>query len=84
MSILSTIFIGLVAGALAKLLMPGKQGGGWVMTILLGIAGSIVATYLGQALGFYQEGQTASYIGSTAGAIILLLVYGIFKKKSST
>ncbi len=82
MSIIWTILIGLIAGALAKFIMPGKQGGGWVMTILLGIAGSLVATYLGQALGLYQEGQTASWIGSTVGAILLLLAYGLFKKKS--
>jgi uncharacterized membrane protein YeaQ/YmgE (transglycosylase-associated protein family) len=82
MSILGTILIGLVAGALAKFVLPGKQGGGWIMTILLGIAGSLVATYLGQMLGLYQEGQSASYIGSTVGAILLLVVYNIFRKKS--
>lgn len=64
MSILGMILIGLIAGALAKLIMPGKQGGGWVMTILLGIAGSVVATYLGQALGWYGEGEGARFIGS--------------------
>jgi uncharacterized membrane protein YeaQ/YmgE (transglycosylase-associated protein family) len=82
MNILWTILIGFCAGALAKFIMPGKQGGGWVMTILLGIAGSVVATYLGQALHLYSQGQTASFIGSTVGAIILLFVYGLFKKKS--
>ncbi len=82
MSIFGTILIGLVAGALAKFVMPGKQGGGWVMTILLGIAGSLVATYLGQMLNLYQEGQSASYIGATIGAMLLLAVYNIFKKKS--
>jgi len=83
MSILGTILIGLIAGALAKLIMPGKQGGGWIMTILLGIGGSLVATYLGQALGWYGEGEYARFIGSTVGAILILFVYGIFKKKSA-
>ncbi len=82
MAILGMIFIGLIAGAVAKLIMPGKQGGGWIVTILLGIAGSIVATYLGQALGWYQEGEGARFIGSTVGAILILLVYGLFKRKS--
>ena len=83
MSIIGMILIGLIAGALAKLLMPGKQGGGWIMTILLGIAGSVVATYLGQALGWYHEGQSALFIGSTVGAILILVVYGFFQKKSA-
>ena len=83
MSIIGMILIGLIAGALAKLLMPGKQGGGWIMTILLGIAGSVVATYLGQALGWYHEGEGARFIGSTVGAILILVVYGFFQKKSA-
>ena len=83
MSLFGTILIGLVAGALAKFIMPGKQGGGWIMTILLGIGGSLVATYLGQALGWYGEGENARFIGSTVGAILILFVYGIFKKKSA-
>ncbi len=83
MAILGMIFIGLIAGALAKLIIPGKQGGGWIMTILLGIAGSVIATYLGQALGWYHEGEGARFIGSTVGAILSLLIYGLFKKKSA-
>ncbi|MBI5472365.1 MAG: GlsB/YeaQ/YmgE family stress response membrane protein [Ignavibacteriae bacterium] len=83
MGLIGTILIGLVAGALAKLIMPGKQGGGWIMTILLGIAGSLVATMLGRAVGWYQEGEGAQFIGSIVGAIIILIVYGFFKKKSA-
>ncbi|MEK7250735.1 MAG: GlsB/YeaQ/YmgE family stress response membrane protein [Bacteroidota bacterium] len=83
MSILGTILIGLIAGALAKFVMPGKDGGGWVMTILLGIAGSIVATYLGSALGLYIQGDNAGLIASTLGAIFILIVYRLFKKKSA-
>ncbi len=83
MSILGTILIGLIAGALAKFVMPGKDGGGWVMTILLGIAGSIVATYLGSALGLYIQGDKAGLIASTLGAILILFIYRLFKKKSA-
>lgn len=81
MSLLWTIIIGLVAGALAKLIMPGKDPGGIIVTILIGIAGSLVFTYLGQAIGFYEAGQSAGFIGATIGAIILLAVYRLFKKK---
>ena len=83
MSILGTILIGLIAGALAKLIMPGKQGGGWVMTILLGIAGSVVASYIGSAMGWYVQGDTAGIVASTLGAILILFVYRMFKKKSA-
>ena len=67
--------IGLVAGAIAKLLMPGKDPGGMIITMLIGIAGSIVAGYLGRAIGWYQEGQGAGFIMSVVGAILLLAVY---------
>jgi uncharacterized membrane protein YeaQ/YmgE (transglycosylase-associated protein family) len=83
MSIIWTILIGLVAGALAKFIMPGKDPGGIIVTILIGIAGSFVFTYLGKFLGIYQEGETAGFIGATVGAIILLAVYRLFKKKSA-
>jgi uncharacterized membrane protein YeaQ/YmgE (transglycosylase-associated protein family) len=80
MTIIWTILIGLAAGAVAKLLMPGKDPGGFIITILLGIAGSIVFTYLGQFTGLYQEGETAGFIGAVIGAIILLALYRMFKK----
>jgi uncharacterized membrane protein YeaQ/YmgE (transglycosylase-associated protein family) len=82
MSIVWTILIGLAAGAVAKFLMPGKDPGGIIITILLGIAGSVVFTYLGQFIGLYQEGETAGFIGAVIGAIILLAIYRMFKKKS--
>lgn len=72
--------IGLVAGALAKLIMPGKDPGGIIITILLGIAGSLVAGFLGRALGLYQPGQGAGLIMSVLGAIVLLGVYRLFKR----
>ena len=84
MSILWTIVIGLVVGALAKFIMPGKDPGGIIITILVGIAGLIVFTYLGQFLGIYEQGQTAGFIGATIGAIILLAIYRLFKKKTTS
>jgi uncharacterized membrane protein YeaQ/YmgE (transglycosylase-associated protein family) len=80
MNIVWTILIGLVVGALAKFIMPGKDPGGIIITILLGIAGSFIFTYLGKFLGLYQEGETAGFIGAVIGAIILLAVYRMFKK----
>jgi uncharacterized membrane protein YeaQ/YmgE (transglycosylase-associated protein family) len=77
-SLLWTLFIGLIVGAVAKLLMPGKDPGGWIVTILLGIAGSFVASYLGRLLGWYQEGQSAGFIMSVLGAILLLFLYRSF------
>jgi uncharacterized membrane protein YeaQ/YmgE (transglycosylase-associated protein family) len=81
MSIVWTIIIGLLAGALAKFIMPGKDPGGIIITILLGIAGSFLFTYVGQLLGLYQAGETAGFIGAVIGAIILLALYRMFKKK---
>jgi uncharacterized membrane protein YeaQ/YmgE (transglycosylase-associated protein family) len=75
--------LGLIVGAVAKLLMPGKDPGGIIVTILLGIAGSFLGTFICRALGFYQSGQAAGYIVSVIGAIILLALYRLFVKKSA-
>lgn len=75
MAIIWTIIVGLVVGAIAKLLMPGRDPGGFIVTILLGIAGAFVGTFLGQAIGWYGEGDTAGFIASVVGAVILLAVY---------
>ena len=75
-----TIVIGLVAGMLAKLLMPGKDPGGIIITILLGIAGSVVANFLGSLLGLYQQGERAGLIASVIGAVLILVIYRRFKK----
>ncbi len=75
MHFIGTILIGLVIGIVAKLLMPGRDPGGCIITMLIGIAGSFVATYLGRALGFYREGASAGFIMSVIGAVILLAVY---------
>ena len=77
---LYTLLIGLLAGAAAKFLTPGKDPGGWIITILLGIAGSFVGTFLGRSIGHYQDGQAAGFIASTIGAVVLLLVYRLFTK----
>ncbi|MCE5310294.1 MAG: GlsB/YeaQ/YmgE family stress response membrane protein [Acidobacteriales bacterium] len=75
--------IGLVAGALAKLIMPGKDPGGIIVTMLLGIAGSLVAGYLGRVVGWYQAGQGAGLIMSVIGAILLLAIYRLFRKSAA-
>ena len=80
MSIIGTLFIGLIVGLVARLLKPGNDNMGWIMTILLGIGGSIAATYGGQALGIYQAGQTAGFIGAVIGAIVLLVISAAIKK----
>ncbi len=80
MYIVWTILLGLAAGIIAKFIYPGRQNMGWIMTTLLGIAGSFVATYLGQWLKIYQPGQTAGFIGAIVGALILLFVYGLIKR----
>ncbi|MDQ3366415.1 MAG: GlsB/YeaQ/YmgE family stress response membrane protein [Myxococcota bacterium] len=75
MSILLTIIVGAIVGALAKLIMPGKDPGGIIITILLGIAGSFVAGMLGNALGWYEVGEGPGIIASIVGAVILLAIY---------
>jgi len=79
MHILWTIIIGFVAGVIAKFLHPGSnEPSGFILTTLLGIAGAFVATYLGQALGWYRADESAGLIGAVAGAIIVLIVWGLF------
>jgi len=81
MSFVWIIIIGLVAGAVAKLIMPGKDPGGFFITILLGVAGALLATFLGKMVGWYQPGESAGFIGAIIGAIILLIIYRLIKKK---
>jgi uncharacterized membrane protein YeaQ/YmgE (transglycosylase-associated protein family) len=75
MGIIWTIIIGLLAGIVAKLLMPGRDPGGFIITTILGIIGAVVATYLGQALGWYRADEGAGFIGAVVGAIIVLVIY---------
>ena len=82
MNILGWIIFGLIVGAIAKLLMPGRDPGGWIVTILLGIAGSFVGGFLASAFLGYHE-QTAGWIGSIIGAIVLLFVYRLIVGRST-
>jgi uncharacterized membrane protein YeaQ/YmgE (transglycosylase-associated protein family) len=83
MHLLWTLLIGLVIGAVAKFIMPGKDPGGIIVTMLIGIAGSFIATWAGRAIGWYQEGQAAGFIMSVVGAIVLLGLYHLVKPKTN-
>ena len=76
--------IGLIVGAVAKFLMPGKDPGGIFVTMLIGIAGSILAGFLGRALGWYAPGQSAGFIMSVIGALILLVIYRLIRGRSAS
>ena len=80
MGIIATIFIGLIVGLVARLLHPGKDGLGLIMTALLGIAGSVLASYGGQFLGIYQAGEVAGFVGAVVGAVLILFVVGRLRK----
>jgi uncharacterized membrane protein YeaQ/YmgE (transglycosylase-associated protein family) len=84
MMLIWTLIIGLIVGAVAKLLMPGKDPGGIIVTMLLGIAGSFVGTFIGRALGLYRDGSSAGFIVSVIGAIILLWIYRMFRTRKAT
>jgi uncharacterized membrane protein YeaQ/YmgE (transglycosylase-associated protein family) len=73
--ILGWIVIGLVAGGIAKMLMPGKDPGGCIVTILLGIAGAVLAGFIGKSIGWYHEGEAAGFLSAIVGAILILLIY---------
>jgi uncharacterized membrane protein YeaQ/YmgE (transglycosylase-associated protein family) len=83
MGIIWTIVLGLVIGVLAKLLHPGKEDMGFVMTILLGVAGSFLAGVIGQFFGWYQAGEGAGFIASVVVAILLLVIYGMVRRGAS-
>ena len=83
LSFLWMCIIGLIAGALAKLIMPGKDPGGILVTMALGIAGALIAGFLGRALGWYQQGEGAGLIMSVVGAVLLLGVYRMMARRST-
>lgn len=83
MHLLWMIVVGLIVGALAKLIMPGRDPGGIIVTILLGIAGSVVAGLVGRAVGWYSEGQPAGFIASIIGAIIILAIYRLIRGRTA-
>lgn len=80
-SLLWMLIIGLIVGALAKLIVPGRDPGGIFITMLLGVAGALVAGFIGRFLGLYAPGQRAGFFMSTAGAVLLLLLYRFFKRR---
>jgi uncharacterized membrane protein YeaQ/YmgE (transglycosylase-associated protein family) len=82
-TILWTLIIGLVIGVIAKLLMPGRDPGGCIITMLLGVAGAFVAGYIGRLVHWYQPGQPAGFIASVIGAMLLLLVYRLIAGRKS-
>ena len=84
MGIIATIVVGLIVGAIARFIMPGEQKMGWILTILLGIGGSLAAGFLGQALGWYRAGQPAGWIASVIGALVLLFVVQKLRSKPPT
>jgi uncharacterized membrane protein YeaQ/YmgE (transglycosylase-associated protein family) len=79
MGLIWTILIGFIAGIVAKFLMPGKDPGGFIITMLLGIGGALLATYLGKAVGWYDVGESAGFIGAVVGALLILGLYRYFK-----
>lgn len=77
------VLIGLLVGAVAKLVMPGKDPGGFIVTVLLGIAGSVVGTWIGRSVGWYREGQSAGLMVSILGALLILTVYHLVLKRTA-
>ena len=84
MHLVWTILIGFFAGLVARFVTPGPDPSGFFITAAIGIAGSIAATYIGQAVGWYHAGESAGFIGAVVGAIVLLLVWRVVKSKTST
>ncbi|MDQ7958139.1 MAG: GlsB/YeaQ/YmgE family stress response membrane protein [Rhodocyclaceae bacterium] len=82
MSIIWTILIGFVVGLIARAIKPGNDSAGFIVTTVIGIVGSLIATYLGQAMGWYAAGEAAGFIASVVGAIVLLVVWGFIKRKT--
>jgi len=84
MSIIWAIIIGFIVGIVAKFLMPGRDPGGFIVTAILGIVGALVATFLGQAMGLYAAGQSAGFIASVIGAMVVLFIYHLFRGRNRT
>ena len=81
MGIITTIIVGLIVGALARFVMPGEQKMGWILTCLLGVAGAFIASFVGQSMGWYAADQPAGWIASVLGAVVLLAVIGLVRRK---
>jgi uncharacterized membrane protein YeaQ/YmgE (transglycosylase-associated protein family) len=82
MSWIITILVGLIVGFIARAVKPGDDKLGWIMTAVLGVGGSFLANFVGQSMGWYKQGDTAGWIASVVGAIVLLVIYGLVKGKS--
>jgi uncharacterized membrane protein YeaQ/YmgE (transglycosylase-associated protein family) len=82
--IIGTIIIGFLAGLVAKFLHPGQDPGGFIVTTLLGIVGAVLATYLGQAVGWYRAGEGAGFIGAVVGAVIVLAIYSFATRRRTS
>ena len=82
MALLGTLLVGLVVGLIARALKPGDDDMGWIMTIVLGVVGSFLASYAGQAIGFYPPGSSAGWIASIIGAIVVLFLYNLVSSKT--
>ena len=82
MSIISTILIGLVVGLIARAVKPGDDKLGWIMTIILGIAGAFLASFVGSSMGWYVQGEPAGWIASIIGAVVLLVIYSLIRRKA--
>lgn len=82
MSLIWTILIGFIVGLVARAVLPGTQSLGFILTTLLGIAGSLAVTYIGQAMGWYTAGEGAGFIASVLGAVVLLLIVGMVRRKT--
>ena len=82
LSLIGTIVVGLIVGLIARALKPGDDSMGLIMTIIIGIAGSLIAGYVGRALGWYQPGQAAGWIASIIGAIVLLVIYHLIRRRT--
>ena len=82
-SLLGTLIVGLIVGLIARAIKPGDDNLGWIMTILLGIAGAFLASYIGVAIGWYQQGDAAGWIASIIGAVVLLAIYQLVRSKTS-
>lgn len=83
MGIVWTILIGFVVGLIARAVLPGKQTMGFIITTVLGVVGALLATFLGQAVGWYEAGAGAGFIASVVGAIIVLLIYGMISRRTT-
>lgn len=78
---LGTVFVGLIVGLIARAIKPGDDKMGWIMTIILGVLGALLAGYVGRAMGFYQAGEPVGWIASIIGAIVLLFIYDVVRRK---